>query len=178
MNHVTPVTLTADPRPAGGGVRPARAPDAGAIARIWHGGWRDAHLGHVRSDLVAHRTRPDFDALARSRIAGTTVAVAGGAIAGFVTVVGSEIEQLYVEAGWRGTGVAGRLLAHGEGVVAERFPVAWLAVVPGNSRARRFYERQGWHDTGPFDNPAETRQGILLVACRRYEKHVARAVSA
>jgi hypothetical protein len=48
---------------------------------------------------------------------------------------------------------------------------AWLAVVPGNARARRFYERRGWADDGPFDYLAP---GGIAVPCRRYVKRVAR----
>jgi hypothetical protein len=46
--------------------------------------------------------------------------------------------------------------------------VAWLAVVPGNARARRFYERSGWADDGGFDYVA----GEITVPCRRYVKRV------
>jgi hypothetical protein len=48
--------------------------------------------------------------------------------------------------------------------------VAWLAVVSGNARARRFYERCGWNETGPILNPAETSTGTMLVPALRYEK--------
>jgi hypothetical protein len=58
-------------------------------------------------------------------------------------------------------------------VIGAAHDTAWLAVVPGNARARRFYERQGWYDAGPFDNPAFTRDGsTLLVPTRRYEKRL------
>ncbi len=49
--------------------------------------------------------------------------------------------------------------------------MAWLAVVPGNARARRFYERQGWSDEGPFDYPARLDDGgTIPVRCLRYTK--------
>ncbi len=80
---------------------------------------------------------------------------------------------MYVDSRFRGSGVAATLLTHGESVVAERFDTAWLAVVDGNARARRFYERCGWHDTGPFDEPAWTPDGgTIVVPSRRYEKRV------
>lgn len=49
---------------------------------------------------------------------------------------------------------------------------AWLKVVPGNTRARRFYQRCGWIDDGPFDIsvPHDGRQ--IRVPCRRYTKAV------
>jgi ribosomal protein S18 acetylase RimI-like enzyme len=68
-------------------------------------------------------------------------------------------------------GVAALLLAEAERqVAAAGFAGAWLAVVPGNARARRFYERQGWHDAGGFDYEAATATGSVAVPCRRYAK--------
>ena len=57
--------------------------------------------------------------------------------------------------------------------VSALFDRAWLAVVAGNARARRFYERNGWSDVDPFDNPAWTTSGATIpVPARRYEKRV------
>jgi hypothetical protein len=53
--------------------------------------------------------------------------------------------------------------------IATRFAAGWLAVVAGNARARRFYERNGWRDAGAIDYAAEIRGGTLPVPCRRYE---------
>jgi GNAT superfamily N-acetyltransferase len=64
-------------------------------------------------------------------------------------VVDDEIEQIYVASEHRGTGAATELLLHAERrVAANGFLAAWLAVVDGNVRARRFYERNGWTDGG------------------------------
>lgn len=99
------------------------------------------------------------------------VAAVGADIAGFVAVVEDEVEQLYVDSDHRGTGVASALLSHGEKVVsAAGSTQAWLAVATGNSRARRFYGRQGWTDAGPLSYPAKTRSGEILVPCRRFTK--------
>ena len=59
-------------------------------------------------------------------------------------------------------------------VAASGHASAWLAVVAGNARARRFYERCGWVDTG--DLPYEvTAGGLTFVSpCRRYVKDVSR----
>jgi GNAT superfamily N-acetyltransferase len=154
-------------------VRPATADDAEAIAVLWHAGWRDGHLGHVPAPLVAHRTPETFRARVPGRIADSAVAVAGPEVMGFVTVRGAEIEQLYVRADARGSDVAGALLRHGERLVASGgHSPAWLAVVPGNARARRFYERNGWLDRGPFEYQAEVEGRTFAVPCRRYEKPV------
>ena len=152
-------------------LRPARASDAAAVAEVWHDSWRDGHLGHVPDELAAVRTRNSFGPRAADRIAATVVATDGGAIVGFVTVVGDEVEQVFVAAGHRGTGVAATLLDAGERrVAANGHDRAWLAVAAGNARARRFYERQGWTDAGAFDYAAETEGGTIPVPCHRYVK--------
>jgi GNAT superfamily N-acetyltransferase len=89
-------------------------------------------------------------------------------------VVGDEVEQVYVDADHRGSGVAALLLAEAERLVAGNgHAQAWLAVVGGNTRARRFYERNGWHDEGPFEYAAATADGPIAVPCQRYVKSVA-----
>ena len=154
-------------------LRPATADDAPAIARIWYFGWRDGHLGHVADELVALRTRESFDQRAAARVADTVVATVDGAVAGFIMVVGDEVEQVYVASEHRGTGLAAALLTEAERLVAVNgHDRAWLAVAPGNARARRFYQRRGWIDEGLFDYPAATADGPMPVPCRRYVKRV------
>ncbi|HEU4406885.1 MAG TPA: GNAT family N-acetyltransferase [Polyangiaceae bacterium] len=144
------------------------------MAEIWHRGWYDGHLGHVPDALVAVRTRASFGARARRRVGDTVVAVVGGEVAGFVMAVGDEVEQVYVSASHRGTAVAGVLLAEAERLVAARGHAwAWLAVVAGNARARRFYERSGWANEGPFEYSAATEAGPIVVQVLRYVKRVA-----
>jgi GNAT superfamily N-acetyltransferase len=154
-------------------LRPAVAEDADAVAAIWYAGWRDGHLGHVPEELVAVRTEESFWTRAAQRVADTTVAVVGDAIAGFVMVVGDEVEQVYVSRDHRGSGVAGTLLSEAERQVkAGGHSEAWLAVAIGNERARRFYERNGWTNGGAFDYPASVGSGTLPVPCHRYVKQV------
>jgi ribosomal protein S18 acetylase RimI-like enzyme len=154
-------------------LRPATAADAEAIATVWHEAWRDGHLGHVPDALLPHRTPAHFRDRVPTRLAATTVATLAGEVIGFVTVHDDEVEQVFVIARARGRGVADALLRHGEGVIARRFAVAWLSVVAGNARARRFYEKSGWRDTGGFLYEAEIPGGTLPVPSRRYEKRLA-----
>ncbi|HEY7793485.1 MAG TPA: GNAT family N-acetyltransferase [Gaiellaceae bacterium] len=153
-------------------IRPAGPGDAAAVAEIWHAGWRDGHLGHVPDALADVRTDESFRVRAAERVADTTVAVVDGDVAGFVMVDGDEVEQVYVSARHRGTGVADGLLREAERqVAAAGHAEAWLAVVAGNVRARRFYEREGWRDAGPFAYDARVEDGSTVsVPCHRYVK--------
>jgi ribosomal protein S18 acetylase RimI-like enzyme len=154
-------------------LRPAEPGDSDAVAEIWYHGWKDGHLGNVPDELVAIRTEESFYTRAAERVGDTVVATVDGTVAGFVMVVGDEVEQVYVSGSHRGTGVASALLTEAERLVAAGgHPSAWLAVAPGNSRARRFYERQGWTDEGPFDYTASTPTGPIPVPCHRYTKPV------
>jgi GNAT superfamily N-acetyltransferase len=156
-------------------IRPAEGRDAEKIAEIWHLGWHDAHDGHVPSELVEIRTEASFLDRAPRRISDATVATVDGDVAGFVMVVDDEVEQMYVSAAARGTGVADGLMQEAERQVRESgHAKAWLAVVAGNARARRFYERAGWVDEGSFDYAAAvdaaSETGTIAVPCRRYTK--------
>lgn len=154
-------------------LRPATPADAEAVADIWFHGWRDGHLGYVPDALLVVRTEESFGTRARLRVGDTTVAEIGGSVAGFVMVVGDEVEQVYVSAAHRGAGVAGVLLAEAErAVAANGHGQAWLAVVAGNGRARRFYERCGWQDEGAFAHHAPSEHGPIEVPAHRYVKDV------
>jgi ribosomal protein S18 acetylase RimI-like enzyme len=154
-------------------LRRGRAEDAAAIAEIWRLGWRDAHLGIVPPELTDSRSDESFRTRAERRAAEATVAVFDGAVAGFVMVAGDEVEQVYVAAQYRGTGVGRALVRAAERRVAEGgHTTAWLAVAAGNARARAFYERSGWRDEGAFDYEAATEDGPVAVRCHRYAKEV------
>jgi putative acetyltransferase len=155
-------------------IRAAVAADMVAVADLWHEGWHSGHAGHVPDGLTALRTLEAFRERTPLRVADTTVALDGsGGLLGFVMVVGDEVEQVFVGPAARGTGVAAELLGTAERqVAAAGHPVAWLAVVAGNARARRFYERCGWVDEG--DLPYEVTAGgqTWTSPCRRYVKAV------
>jgi GNAT superfamily N-acetyltransferase len=154
-------------------LRKGNADDAADLAEIWHLGWRDGHLGLVPQELVEARTENSFRARALQRAGEATVGVVDGAMAGFVIVVDDEVEQVYVAAAHRGTGVADALMREAERQVrANGHARAWLAVVAGNARARAFYERRGWRDEAPFEYEAAAENGPIRVPCRRYVKDV------
>jgi GNAT superfamily N-acetyltransferase len=154
-------------------LRRARPEDMAAVAEVWYAAWRVGHVGHVPEGLTTARTLEAFHDRTPPRVADTTVAEVGGEVAGFVMIAGDEVEQVFVDPPHHGSGIAAPLLAEAERqVAAAGHDVAWLAVVVGNARARRFYEKHGWHDAG--DLPYEvTAGGTRYVSpCRRYEKQV------
>jgi predicted cupin superfamily sugar epimerase/GNAT superfamily N-acetyltransferase len=160
-------------------LRAARPGDAESIAQIWNDGWHDGHDGNVPDELTAVRTPESFRTRAAARIPQTTVALVGGEIAGFVVVHDDELEQVYVDAGHRGAGVAPALMAAGlRQVAGSGHERAWLAVAAGNARARRFYEREGWTDDGLFDYAAEGPHGPIVVPNHRMVRSVDRPVLA
>jgi GNAT superfamily N-acetyltransferase len=155
-------------------LRPADDADVAAIASLWHEAWHDAHDAHVPAGLVDDRPLHYFTRRVPDLIASTTVAKDASGVVGFVTVTDDELDLLFVAARARGSGVASGLLTEGERQIAARFDTAWLEVVTGNARARAFYARQGWRDTGPEDRVVDTSTGPVLVASHHYEKWLRR----
>lgn len=152
-------------------LRPATDSDAPDIARIWHTGWLDGHLGSVPDGLLPQRDERSFIERTPGLIAHSTVLEVDGEVVGFITILHDEADQVYLDASQRGTGLAGLLIEEAEKQIkAAGYDTAWLAAVAGNSRARRFYERSGWIDKGLFTYEAETRNGTFDVPCHRYEK--------
>ena len=152
-------------------LRRALPEDAPTIAEIWHLGWRDGHLGFVSQELIEARHEDSFRTRAARRVNDTTLAVVQGQIAGFVMVVDNEVEQFYVSALHRAKGVADVLMADAERQIKDAgYSSAWLAVVAGNARARRFYERRGWSDSGLFEYGAAGDYGPIPVPSHRYVK--------
>ena len=161
-------------------IRPATAADMAAVADLWHEGWHSGHAGHVPGGLTDLRTLAAFHERTPPRVGDTTVAVTDvegddGAVMGFVMVVGDEVEQVFVAPAWRGTGVAADLLAEAERqIAAAGHDEAWLAVVEGNARARRFYEKCGWVDGGELPYEVTAGGEIFVSPCRKYVKRVRR----
>jgi GNAT superfamily N-acetyltransferase len=154
-------------------LRRSRHRDVSAVAAIWRAAWLDGHFRLVPPELEKARTPGSFDSRAAGRVGATTVATVEKTIVGFVMVAGDEIEELYVAAEHRGTGVAQELIREAGRQLKERgYASAWLAVVAGNARARRFYERNGWRDDGPIAYPADTDHGTIEIPCHRYTKQL------
>ena len=154
-------------------LRPARAEDMAPAADLWHRGWHLAHAGHVPEGLTAARPLAAFHERTPGRVADTTVTEVDGMLAGFIMIAGDELEQLFVDPAQLGSGVAAPLLAEAERqIAAAGYAEAWLAVVAGNARARRFYEKHGWRDVGELPYEVTAGGTTYVSPCRRYVKDV------
>jgi len=154
-------------------LRPAQPADVAPLARIWFDGWHDAHAAILPDALCRDRTEESF----RHRLAhGLHAVITEGPVGtplGFAMVKGDELNQLYVAASARGTGLADRLMAAAEErLAADGVTVAWLACAIGNARAARFYERRGWVLAGEVINHLTTAEGPFDLLVWRYEKRL------
>ena len=154
-------------------VRPAGPGDIEALARVWHEAWHDAHAKLAPPGLVAARTLASFRSRLEARQASGTMLVFGDPAVGFVDVKGDELEQLMVARGARGTGAAAALMeAATQRLRAAGVRTAWLHCATGNDRARRFYERQGWHVAREEDARLPVEGAVFALPCWRMEREL------
>ncbi len=155
-------------------IRDADPADIEPLARLWHASWRDAHAAIVPADLVRVRTLESFhDRLAAAR-GGVRIAGPPGAPLGFTYVRGAELNQIFVAAEARGSGVAAALIADAEARLrAAGVTTAWLDCAVGNDRAARFYEKAGWRRAATMVSELETPAGVIPLDVWRYEKRLA-----
>ena len=156
-------------------IRPATADDAEELVRANEAAW-NAGMAQV-ADKKLGELAPFEGRVARYRegVAAVPpgmrlwVAEREGRIVGHATVAVDkalgELSALYVVPEEWGSGVAGAL--HDEAVVGMRelgATEATLWVVEGNTRARRFYEREGWSADG------ETKSSMFDIREVRYRR--------
>jgi GNAT superfamily N-acetyltransferase len=140
--------------------------------------WQAAYPGLIDQAFldsldVDDRTR-SWDRLLKQPRGRVMLAEESGAIVGFCAV-GPAIEDdwgevfaIYLDPARWGSGLGRELLAAGEGALAEAgHQRALLWVLDGNTRARSFYERQGWHLGKPIRIEAIGGSDVTQV---RYEK--------
>jgi ribosomal protein S18 acetylase RimI-like enzyme len=156
-------------------IRPAEERDVPAVARVWRAGWIDGHVGHVPEELLEARTEGYFAETAVAMVGSTLVAEEDGQVLGVVLVDGAELFQLAVAAEARGKGVGVALVSAAEERIATDHDRAELAVVPGNTTARRLYERCGWTDLGEVilrARPRDPGGEPIPVVVRHYVKQL------
>lgn len=152
-------------------MRPPLEVDIEPLTDLWHSGWLDGHEAVVPAALARLRTRRNFRDRLLARWDGFRIAGQAGAPLGFHLVVADELNQFYVSATARGTGLASAMMADAE----SRFRVArirraWLSCSIGNERAARFYTRSGWIRTGEETIACETSEGAFPLDVWRYER--------
>jgi GNAT superfamily N-acetyltransferase len=158
-------------------IRPARAADVSAAARVHHESSKAAY---------AEIASPDPNGLERRESAWRQVLDAGESsphvclidreIVGVVDfgrarrepAVG-ELYIIYVLPPWWGSGVGQRLMDVAQEHLARTFTEAVLTVLAANPRARRFYERNGWSFDRVLVEPHLGQPTQVAMYRRRFE---------
>lgn len=157
-------------------IRRAVPADIPEIARVWRAGWLDGHVGNVPDEVVAARDEAHFLRVSTEQVDTTLLAVDDdGQLLGVVLVDGEELLQLAVASEARGRGVGQALVTAAEELIALEHDLAELGVAPGNTTARRLYERCGWTDRGEVTMPARPDEpgGLPVpVVLRHYVKQL------
>jgi 2-amino-4-hydroxy-6-hydroxymethyldihydropteridine diphosphokinase len=140
--------------PAGGQIRIERAgpADAEAIARAHTASSEAAYRGHAPADPNGlDRRRRMWNEILADPANHTYVAREAGRIVGVLNLgaaraddAAGEVRVLYVRPAWWGSGAGQRLMDRAHRELAADHDEAVLTVLEANSRARRFYERNGW----------------------------------
>ena len=140
-------------------LRPARPDDALAVARVHVRSWQAGYRTLLPADYLAglrpeeRAARYDFGSV-DPRSPATIVALEAGLICGFATTAAAEAEvgelsALYVDPDCWGRGIGAALVSAARARLAGlgfRDAVLWL--LAGNTRAERFYRRDGWAPDG------------------------------
>jgi ribosomal protein S18 acetylase RimI-like enzyme len=121
-------------------VREARLEDAEAMACA-HAASASAAYG--RDEDLERRTR-QWREVFNEPESRPYLAEVEDRVVGVLSVGQSELYAIYVQPDWWGKGVGQALLDKAEALLVQTCDEAELTVLVGNSRARRFYERNGW----------------------------------
>ncbi|MEE2692995.1 MAG: GNAT family N-acetyltransferase [Pseudomonadota bacterium] len=153
-------------------VRDAGESEVEALARLWWDGWRDAHAEILPPEFIRLRTRQSFTDRLAAALGAVRAAGPVDAPLGFHLVKGEELNQFYVAAAARGTGLARALIDDAEArLAAAGVRRAFLSCAIGNDRAARFYEKCGWERMGVVTDRLTMQDGTIFdLDVWRYEK--------
>ncbi|MGD9891032.1 MAG: N-acetyltransferase family protein [Dehalococcoidia bacterium] len=144
-------------------VRPATADDAASIAAVDVASWQAAYRGLMPDQYLSALSSEQREVDWQRRLLGgdaqrgrRTYVADEGEIAGFVRLgpdpddpSGGFVFLLYVLPSYWRTGVGTALMAAADAAFRDMgLGSATLGVLEANDRARRFYERLGWHTDG------------------------------
>jgi ribosomal protein S18 acetylase RimI-like enzyme len=148
--------------------------DATAIAKVHVASWRGAYAGLLPQPLldtlsVQRRAEQWRDQLADTEQVTLVAVGVTEEVIGFASVGASgdadadastgELYAIYLSPLW-GVGIGSTLHDAAVAMLSQRYTEATLWVLDGNTRARAFYERQGWDTNGLVRE--ETRGGAVL----------------
>jgi ribosomal protein S18 acetylase RimI-like enzyme len=131
-------------------VRRAREKDLDGLIELGRRSWLSAFAQTAPFPLIAWWIREDRVArLYEQHWRDMTVLEQDGAIIGLVQPMGSEINGLWVDPKYQGTGVGTLLLRSGEEIIERAgHKTAWLVCSAWNPKALEFYQRRRYIETG------------------------------
>jgi GNAT superfamily N-acetyltransferase len=161
-------------------IRRASIEDAAEIAAVQVASWRGAYDGLLPQQMLDGLSVDAATNAWRHIVADndgqTLIAVlhASHRVVGFANVGPSrdsdndgtigELRAIYLHPDHWNTGIGGRLHDAAVHALAESFSEAMLWVLDGNTRARHFYERHGWHSDG--QTKPDNRGEVVLTEVR------------
>lgn len=158
---------------AGSVLREPLASEVAQLARIWYDGWQDAHARILPAALARVRTLDSFAQRLAAALPRVRVAALPEGPVGFCLVEGDELNQLFVSAAARGSGVAAALVRDAEARLwTSGVRLAWLSCAIGNERAARFYEKSGWLRSAAVTEQLAVPTGSFALEVWRYEKRL------
>lgn len=151
-------------------IRSAERGDIPALTRVWHDGWHAGHA-HLSPEVANGRPMAFFELRIETALPDCVVATVDEDVVGFAGWEGDGIGWVYVLPAWHGHGVASLVLAAAEEELKRSgHKRIWLRCQVGNGRARRFYEKHGWHVTCEVDVSVSVVDGRKPQLAWRMEK--------
>jgi GNAT superfamily N-acetyltransferase len=146
-------------------IRSAGADEISGVARLYHVVWHSTQAPFQDRAVAALRDLDWFTRRLKAASSPPLIARLDGRLAGFAAWTGDLLGQLFVAESDQGQGIGRGLLLGAEiRMHEEGTKLAHLHCLVGNSRARRFYERNGWSLKSLESSPVESMEGPKKVA--------------